>query len=327
MDQLANQGIDEDSVYTGAWINWSRGRIGGATITLTRQEGQILTASLALFVTIAGTSFFRLICFALHWALSSEAPQDGIYHQMQAVLRNATTSANGLRNFFLLAWAWRAHRGQVLSRLAPMIAFAALIALAFSVSSIFVSRVSTSTGDDVLLKGSNCRPYFVQPLSLNLTSLSSSYWSQQGASSLNYARYCYNGNVLKQKCKTYIKDRLQYSKRLNFSCPFSNGMCLHNTSVLQLDTGYLDSHTDFGINAAPDDRFAYRNVATCAPLRRDGYVRTQPIPGNEQNVESFYFFGNMGRNDTDSPAFSWKAWQEPVLGQDLSFNFSDYTVW
>ncbi|KAK0637539.1 hypothetical protein DIS24_g10716 [Lasiodiplodia hormozganensis] len=35
----------------------------------------------------------------------------------------------------------------------------------------------------------------------------------------------------------------------------------------------------------------------------------------------------MGRNDTDSPAFSWKAWQEPVLGQDLSSNFSDYTVW
>lgn len=327
MDQLANQGIDEDSVYTGAWINWSRGRIGGATITLTRQEGQILTASLALFVTIAGTSFFRLICFALHWVSSSEAPQDGIYHQTQAVLRNATTSATGLRNFLLVAWAWRTHRRQVLSRLVPMIAIAALIASAFSIASIFVSRVSTSTGDDVLLKGSNCRPYFVQPLPLNLTSLSSSYWSQQGAASLNYARYCYNGNVLKQNCKTYIKDRLQYSKRLNVSCPFSNGMCLHNASVIQLDTGYLDSHNDFGINAAPDDRFAYRSVATCAPLKRDGYVRTQPIPGNEENVESFYFFGNMGRNDTDSQAFSWKAWQEPVLGQDLSFNFSDYTVW
>ena len=122
MSHLQDQYFKDDSVYTGAWINWSRGRIAGATITMSHQNGQLLTAFLALFVTTTGTSFFRLICFALHSILSSKAPQDAIYHQRQAILRNSTTGVNALWNFIQVAWAWRNQKCKsLISRLMPMI--------------------------------------------------------------------------------------------------------------------------------------------------------------------------------------------------------------
>lgn len=67
-------------VYTGIWFNWSQGRIQGATLTLSHQNGGLLTAFLALFITVVASSFWRLFCFAAHFKLSAgKSPQDGLY--------------------------------------------------------------------------------------------------------------------------------------------------------------------------------------------------------------------------------------------------------
>lgn len=42
------------TVHTGVWINWSKGSIPGATLTLTTRNGGIMIAVLALFVQLAG---------------------------------------------------------------------------------------------------------------------------------------------------------------------------------------------------------------------------------------------------------------------------------
>jgi hypothetical protein len=48
----------------------------------------------------------------------------------------------------------------------------------------------------------------------------------------------------------------------------------------QFDTGRIDSHADFGINAGEDDRLSYRRVTTCAVLNNTAYTTSWLSLGN-----------------------------------------------
>lgn len=131
----------ENAVYTGFWVNWSQGQIRGATLTLTNRNAGFLTAFLALFVSLAGRAFWRLCCFAIHLKLSTDISRDGLHHQRQAILRNATTDVTGLQGFLHLAWNWRNRTTRPVFRLLPVITLTALITATFYAASILSSQV------------------------------------------------------------------------------------------------------------------------------------------------------------------------------------------
>lgn len=143
MSGAITNSISDDAIYNGAWTNWSKGgAIKGATLTLTHRDGGLLTAFLALFVTFAGRSFWRLFCFIAHACLSAGAtPQDGLYHQRQAILRNATTGFIGLQYFVQLGWGWRNKALKSWLRIIPLITVTALLVVSFYVAGIFSSQV------------------------------------------------------------------------------------------------------------------------------------------------------------------------------------------
>lgn len=115
--------------------------IRGATLTLSKCDGDLLTAFLALFVAGAGRSFWRLFCLATHTILSTATARDGLYHQRQAVLRNADGSLNGLKQLIQLAWHWRQKAKRLWCRTLPLIGFTLLLIVAFQVAVIFSSQV------------------------------------------------------------------------------------------------------------------------------------------------------------------------------------------
>lgn len=92
----------------------------------------------------------------------------------------------------------------------------------------------------------------------------------------NYAWQCYSSNTSGTlDCGGYIQQRLKPSVYTNLSCPFSESICFQNTTRgLFLDTGYLDSGADFGLNTPGDNRILYRRVAHCFPLVTEGYRNT-----------------------------------------------------
>lgn len=55
----------EYSVHLGTWINWSRGRVMGATLTLDRRDGNLLIAFTAVFVGIVTERFWRIACMSV----------------------------------------------------------------------------------------------------------------------------------------------------------------------------------------------------------------------------------------------------------------------
>jgi hypothetical protein len=68
-----------DLVYYGVWINWSRGKNDGSTITLTPSGAGFMVAFLAIFVSVAGGSLWRILAFFLHQQRVSKAPSDGLH--------------------------------------------------------------------------------------------------------------------------------------------------------------------------------------------------------------------------------------------------------
>lgn len=51
------------SVQTGAWINQTKGRVLGATITLDAERSVLLIAFFALFVRLVGSHLWSIICY------------------------------------------------------------------------------------------------------------------------------------------------------------------------------------------------------------------------------------------------------------------------
>jgi hypothetical protein len=261
------------NVRLGVWTNWSRGPNLGLTLTLTRQNADLLIAFTAFFVSFVGSRFWRIFCFAFHRLFSSSTPKDTLHHQRQIILRNSSTAEAGLWAFIQLLWAWRRRTPKYIIQILPMCLVSLVCVSAFITAGGFSARMSTSVGDEVLIDGRNCSMFN----STDTSSYNSIYeiwiWSSKILSNArNYAQQCYttDGITSTSTCGTLVKDRLNISRNTTASCPFNNNVCQSQFSNLILDSGYIDSHFDLGLNSPPEKRILFRYKMHCAPLQVEG---------------------------------------------------------
>ncbi|KAK8099910.1 hypothetical protein PG999_010284 [Apiospora kogelbergensis] len=149
--------MDTDGqVYLGPWTNWSRGSVMGATLTLTREQGNLLIAFTALFVPFVASRFWRVFAILFHQCYSRSDPRDAIHHQRQVVLRNSSSPESGLFSFIRLLWAWRRTTtpNRPWLRVLPVALFSSFSICAFTVAGGFSSMISTA--GEVLLRGDDC---------------------------------------------------------------------------------------------------------------------------------------------------------------------------
>jgi len=133
MSAVVNSDNGNYDVHLGFWINWSSGRMKGATFTATQKSGGLLIAFIALYVSTSGRSFWRVSCFLLHRLFSSHLPADGLHHQRQIILRNADTAAQGMMTL-LYTFKWRKRASRPFRRIVPVLCYAILIWVAFTAS-------------------------------------------------------------------------------------------------------------------------------------------------------------------------------------------------
>jgi hypothetical protein len=294
MDSAASRLASNDDVHIGLWTNWIHGRLFGATLTLGKREAGYLSAFLALFVTLAGTNFWRIACFVIHSALSSKLPKDAIHHQRQAILRNAATATSGLWSMLWLGWAYRrVSPRQHLRRTLPLLTVSATTVLGFSVAGIFTSRITTVMGDQVLLKGRNCGVLRAEDNAF--FAATTAYMSQRLMSAGDYARRCYSDTSLGQGCPSFPRQRLPWRGAADAACPFPGKarVCRRNATNVRLETGLIDSNADLGINLPPRDSFRFRTVVECAPLLTSGFVRyLTGISAGRIHTQGLYLYGS-----------------------------------
>ena len=170
----------EATIHNGLWIDWSKGRIFGGTLTTTATQRGLLVAFVAVFVATAGGSLWQILNFLIHRArlidqaqvsyscpmtcelylnsgrLRSTSSQiaansycqnqkDGLFNQQQAVLRNASSPAVAAWKQLELSWFWRNRARRRSIRPMPYIFLALLYLVTLEVTSVFSSRVSRST--------------------------------------------------------------------------------------------------------------------------------------------------------------------------------------
>ncbi|KAI1130881.1 hypothetical protein F5Y10DRAFT_288601 [Nemania abortiva] len=280
----------DERVYLGFWTNWSRGPVFGQTLTTTKATGNLIIAFTAVFIGLVASRFWKIVSFILHRQYSTAVPKDTIHHQRQVILRNTVTPEASLLAAVQLHFSWRrSHpRPGRLFRLLPLILLSGFCLVFFSAAGVLSSNISTSVGDEVLLKGDHCGMVNVSSIT---TAKDERLFLANSAKELNkaanYAQQCYNrGAARTVECNRFVKNKLPTALAdYNASCPFDKRICRSRFSNIVLDTGPLDSNDHFGLNAPLDQRFTFRYVLKCAPLETDGFTsNTNEAPGSQPSL-------------------------------------------
>lgn len=326
-------------VYLGVWTNWSLGgRVTGSTITLGQRDGVLLTAFLAVFITFASSRLWRITCFALHQIFLShpDLRQDGLYHQRQAILRNIVDAKTGLITFTRVLWAWRNRAYRPYYRILPMVIFSLINAAVFTVASIFSSRISSAMGNEVLISSPDCgtAQYTFNSSSLpqstpeNMGNIYAPWVAERIYSYANFAQRCYSHGSEAENCGPYVKKRLPTTIDQNASCPFQAHICRHPTENIRLDTGYLNSQADLGLNAPIDLQYNFRKITHCAPIKSEGYRKTVYFSSNKPYVQ--YFYGaQTNEASSNKPVYTYLAEElspEELAWQGFSAPLAEYEI-
>lgn len=270
------------SVQLGLWTDRSKSGFWGPTWTASASQGLLLVSFFALFIAAVSRHAWGIIRYSLHQIRSSGAPQDGLYHQQQLILRNSASPETALWRFLQLAWAWRGRPEARSIRAFPLLLTTLIQVFIFAVASIFSSEVLDVT-DIVLVHSPYCgyQTYSAGPGPLRTTTdfgmLNAALVEHQEAiqASSSYARRCYSANA-GEDCDSFVIPQIHTGFELNVECPFEPSMCLAGTQgAMAVDSGYIHTDTHLGINSGPEDSLAYRRVTTCSPLRTAGFSAWQ----------------------------------------------------
>ncbi|KAI0019667.1 hypothetical protein F4780DRAFT_745194 [Xylariomycetidae sp. FL0641] len=295
MEGTANQ----YPVYLGFWTNWSHGRIMGATLTLKREDANLLIAFTGFIIAFVAARVWRILCFTFHTLTSTSKPRAAIYHQRQAILRNASTPEDGITLLLDLVWANRrsrkTHRLREIYRSLWAVVLATVCLSAFIIAGGFSSRISTVSDNEVIMKSARCGTVYSDPLEWDPQLLLRSEMVQNAAA---YASRCYSKSSSKSpECWGFVVSKISPSLLDNKAiCPFEVDMCRVKEENILIDSGFLDSRKHFGLNAPSDHRIQWRNVLHCAPLVTAGFTHQtrSPIYNSTQ-----YRYGSIATPNCD----------------------------
>jgi hypothetical protein len=321
-----------EEVYTGFWINWAYGSVRGATLTLSGQSSAFFIAFIALFVSLVGGHLWATVAFVASLTRSTTEPQDALYHQQQAVLRNSDSPARVTEGMLKLFWAWKGSARKTRSRTLSFVSFGLFYIAAFAVAGIFSSKISSTDSEVLLVPTPDCGlwayPY-------------SDGWDPANGTFRDYIyqrfRFFNNINQIYRRSHAYVsrchsfdepltnqssnclplgKDQIKWSTEFDVACPFDEDMCV--ADAIRFDSGFIDSRTHFGINSK-EDHVEYRRVTTCAPIKTKGHVS-----GYVGQDELNYTAGDGGW--TEGETFLKYAYgQSGLFGDNTTYAYSNYT--
>lgn len=122
---------------------------------------------------------------------------------------------------------------------------------------------------------------------------------------IDHVQSCDRGSETQlEKCRTFTRNSLPLASR-NVTCPFSDDLC-GVAEAFEVDTGYIDTSRDLGINGNAYERLQFRKVMTCAPIAAEERhstdwtdERPESGAGFQGDMYKYYNIGNgFGQNYT-----------------------------
>jgi hypothetical protein len=317
-------------IYTGVWTNQVYGPIRGLTLTLTAGDGVVLVAFLAVYVSIVGSYFWGLFGSIL-FRCNSSPLADGLQHQHQVILRNASSGGSASWQFLKTGWAWR-KSGVRNSVFRSMIfaTIAGISVLGFTAAGIFSSRITGSSSEVLLKRSPLCGDYELfgsfgytrntTPISdqdYNVAyALRQGYLSSTALQASAYAKQC---SALQQSnngfCTPIMRRPITFNTTITSECPFGDNICTNET--LHMDSGMIDSLLDLGINSQGEDRMAAQIVTSCAPIKTEGY-RSDWLNASDPRITSLDLPAGF---DTNASSLLFYYGPNLVNGDNINFTF------
>ncbi|KAI9833807.1 MAG: hypothetical protein M1826_006330 [Phylliscum demangeonii] len=318
-------------VYQGVWTNWQKGRVWGATLTLSPRNAAVLVAILALFVHLTGAQLWGILRFAVHQCRVSSRARDGLYHQQQAVLRNSSSDLGAVRQLLRMSWAWRRHTDRPIVRNLSLVSLALFHFVLFGLAGILSSKL-VQGGQEVLTRSPFCgtlnESYFesLDPTPSNdpdrrYRGLEFERKAQRDTQlTQQFARSCYNTTTASSSCEVFKLRQLSWRVNLTDDCPFRPPVCRNQPQSINFDSGLLDSRNDLGLNAQDGDRLFYRRATACTPLNDAAYVSAfKNVSGYwDSTVKSVAsaFYGPAITNEYNA-SFSYNNFLDSITSDQL----------
>ncbi|KAI8710968.1 hypothetical protein NCS52_01510200 [Fusarium sp. LHS14.1] len=291
--------MSKPEIYTGIWINWNQPPILGATITLTLGSANMLIAFLSFFLSsVLASSVWNITSFFLHRKLSRHRRADALGLQQLITIRNADSASAGGWALLKIGMTWNKVRLRTVTRRsAGLVVLLFLLAAFFPVASIFVPNwISSPTTDRiiVLLKRGTCGLVKTRnDLPVEFADL-----LKKGRDETLDARrhvvawYGNSTNALAAE-PIFPQTSIPVTTVTDAPCPFAEEICpLGVNKSIRFDSGLLDTHSTFGINAPESHRYQFRMVATCTPIDIAPFIDVEPETANE--TEPFFTI-SLGR--------------------------------
>ncbi|CEI62474.1 unnamed protein product [Fusarium venenatum] len=308
-----NNSIMSFEIYTGAWTDWSRSRVLGATLTLSSRDASLLLAFIAAFVTVVAIRLWLIIAFTTHQFSAAGGKHDGLYYQRQVILRNIKSAPAAAWLFLQQAWYWRGIVRSSLARTIPLALFCIMYSVGFAILAVFSSQISDSASVYRLLHSPNCGFQMTDDVYQKAT-----FDNQRAAL---YSKECY-GNTSSPICDTLPTRRLDWANS-STECPFGGRVCL-GVPAFKMESGMIDTHHDLGLNNPQKNRLKYKRQTTCSPLDTGNF--TQYVNGSEaellgwpDNVLIRYFYGkNMNGKINHTYTYN-------TFGRNINVGYSTWT--
>ncbi|RWA12980.1 hypothetical protein EKO27_g2109 [Xylaria grammica] len=290
-------------VYTGIWTDWTKdSQVLGSTITVTASASRLLTAFLALYISLSVSYLWLLVVYSIHRARYSITTGKcrAIIRQQHVILKSGLSPTSTSIRLIKLYWAYRftpsAWRESWL-----WVSISVISAVGGVTAGLFSSRIiDSSLYVNVLLDSPNCG-FFIgnggDTHSLSSPKVINQY--RDHAKLLNqaakYSRDCYNSTGDNGQCNFFSSATIPWETDWEVECPFDS-MCIG--PAMRLDTGLMNSNSLLGINSPAVDQIGVRKVTTCAPILQKGYAEPEISPVTGNLGVSYYYGSKAGLNVT-----------------------------
>ncbi|KAI1320061.1 hypothetical protein F5Y16DRAFT_417648, partial [Xylariaceae sp. FL0255] len=161
-----------------------------------------------------------------------------------------------------------------------------------------------------------------------------SYLSGTINDAANYVQQCYSDTSRQFDCDIYAMKQIIGDVDMKAPCPFDDTICLTNTSIIRVDSGYINSHTHFGLNAPQEKQILWRNVIECAPLAQDGFISQDSQSATNDTLYHYGWMNSTHDGTMETIDYIFHAQdllgQYKILGQGLTpesfFSIGVYTA-
>jgi len=242
---------------------------------------------------MAGAFLWRLVKFTTHQlkAQSGSGPvRDGHWASQMIILRNSGSPSLVLFDALRTVMAWRKLS---LGSLA-LILLAAVFAPLLGITSILSSKIIEPDLPRGRMSGNDCGYWDVTDVdAYRIVAL-----LNETLPAVNYADSCYTQSSDSVLCsRSFVQSTIDFDVVTDVECPFGaddddNSLCI--APAIRMDSNFIDTRDNLGLNTPDADRLFYRHVTTCAPINANAYL-----------TDAFETFGPAGNTTSDKCLFYW----------------------